>query len=105
MTIEQRRSQEFIKGQLTKEMVRILRAEVDESKMDAEEEEYWDRVKDGEDEEDEGTGDRVDQDRLTNCCVGDGVGDGGCGSGGTLPAAMIDGDDIRGDDGGAENHV
>ena len=46
-------------------------------------------MKDDEDK-DEGTGDRVDQDQLADCCVGDGVGDvngdgvgdGGRGSGG-----------------------
>ena len=44
-------------------MVRILRVEVNASKMDEEEKEYWDEAKDGEDEdeEDEGAGDQVDQ--------------------------------------------
>ena len=38
-----------------KEMVRILRVEMDELKMDDEEKEYWDGVNDGDDEKDEGT--------------------------------------------------
>ena len=49
--------------------MRILRAEADKLKMDEEEKEYWDGVKDGEYEEDEGAGYRVDQDRLADFCV------------------------------------
>ena len=95
-----------------KEMVRILRVEMDELKMDDEEKEYWDGVKDGE-AEDEGSGDQVEQDRLADYYVGDGVGDdngngvddGGCG--GALTAAMISSDVIRGGDGdgGAKNNA
>jgi len=47
-----------------------------------EEKEYWDGVKDGEEEEDEDAGDWVIQNRLIDWCVGDGVGDGGCGGSG-----------------------
>ena len=45
--------QQFTKGNLTKEMAIILRGKVDEPKMGKEEKEYWDGVKDGDDEEDE----------------------------------------------------
>ena len=41
--------------------------------MDEEEKEYQDGVKGSEDEEDEGSGDQVDQYQLFDCCVGDGV--------------------------------
>ena len=95
-----------------KEMVRILCVEVDKSKMYEEEKESWGGLKDGEDE-DEDVGDRVDQHRLASCFVGDGLcdgngdglDDGGCGSGGTLTAAMITSDEIRGVNCGAENYV
>ena len=39
-------------------------------------------MKDSEEEEDEDTGDLVTQNRLVDCCAGDGLGDGGCGCGG-----------------------
>ena len=86
-------------------MVIILRAEVDKLKMHAKEKEYLDGFKDGEDEEDEDTGDWAGQDCLAECCVGDRVGDGGCGSDGAPPAAMIDGGEIRGGKGGANNDM
>ena len=80
MTIDRRYLRQFMKGKLTNEMVKIPHVEVNELKMNEEKKEYWDWVKDGEDEKDEATGDQVDQDPLADCCVGDGVGDGGCGN-------------------------
>ena len=95
-----------------KDMVRILCVEVDKSKMYEEEKESWGGLKDGEDE-DEDVGDRVDQHRLASCFVGDGLcdgngdglDDGGCGSGGTLTVVTINVDVIRGGEGGAKNYV
>ena len=49
------------KGKMTKEIARIIRAEVDESKMKEEEREYWGGGKDCEDGDYGGVGDRTRQ--------------------------------------------
>ena len=54
---------------LAKRMVRILCTEIDELKMGEEERYYLDRVKDVEDENDVGTGDRVKSAELVDCCI------------------------------------